>query len=144
MAGKNVLKPKPKERNGLSLKGKFDFKVPDSAKTVMGKPKEIISGDILNRGEPTKWINILLFLTVLGFLYIYNNYQAEEKIRKIHKREKYIKELRYQYIITKSKLMTLSRQTEVQKRLEPKGYKENKEPLKVIKVNKDLLEAIKK
>jgi hypothetical protein len=49
---------------------------------------------------------------------------ADKKIRDINKLNKEIKELRSNYIITKSELMFLSKQTEVAKRVEPLGLKE--------------------
>ncbi len=142
MSGKNILKPKPKIKEEKEKKA--GFKVPEQAKTVLSAPKDIISGDFIEGKESVKIIQLLIWLTFLGFLYITNNYWAEEKIRRINKEEKALKEMRYKYISTKSKLMTMSRQSEVVKRLESKGYHENKEPLKVIKITKEDLKSMKK
>ena len=146
MSSKNVIKQKPKERKPkfVKLKKMFGFKIPDSAKTALDAPKDIFSGDIIEKQDSTTLINLLIWFTLLGFLYITNNYRAEEKIRTINKKEKALKEMRYHYISTKSKLMTMSRQSEVLKRLETKGFKENKEPLKVIKITKTDLQSMKK
>jgi hypothetical protein len=46
--------------------------------------------------------------------------------------ERQIRELRYEYISVKSDLMTLSKQSQLEKRLEKMGIKENKEPVKTI------------
>jgi len=145
----NVLKPKPKQpkqRKPLfaGLRKLLGFKVPGSAKTALETPKDIISGDIIDTPESSRLLNILIWLTALGFIYITNNYWAEQKIREINRREKILKEMRYEYISQKSKLMTMSRQSEVLQILKSKGYKENTEPLKVIKINKKELEQIKK
>jgi hypothetical protein len=145
---RNILKPKPKEPKEhkprfTKLKKMLGFKIPESAITAMETPKDIISGDIIERNESKQWFNILLWLTLLAFIYITNNYWAEEKIREINHKQKEIQELRYQYISTRSKLMTMSRQSEVFKRLEKRGFKENKEPLKVIKITKNELSKLK-
>ena len=136
---KNVIKPKPKKQK----EKKEGYKLPEPVKEALETPKDIFSGDIIEGKEPVKIINLLIWLTVLGFLYITNNYWAEEKIREINREEKVLKELRYKYISTKSKLMTMSRQSEVVKRLRSRGYKENKEPLKVIKVTKEDLRLMR-
>jgi len=151
-AQKNILRKKPdpekepkvRKPRFVKLRQKLGFKVSDKAKAVMGAPKDIISGDILENKESSKLISLLTWFTLLAFLYITNNYQAEEKIRDINRKQKEIKELRYQYISKKSKLMNMSKQSEIEKRLEKRGFKENREPLKVIRVTQKELEAIKK
>jgi len=151
-AKKNILKKKPKaqkkpkERKPLfvNLKKMFGFHLSDKAKAVIETPKDIISGDILEKKESSRLIPLLTWLTLLGFLYITNNYQAEEKTREINRKQKEIKELRYQYISKKSKLMNMSKQSQVVKILEKRGFKENTQPLKVIKVSRQEMETIKK
>ena len=151
-AQKNILKKKPdpiKERKArkpifAKLREKLGFKVSDKAKAIMGAPKDIFSGDIIEKKESSKMISLLTWFTLLAFLYITNNYQAEEKIRDINRKQKELKELRYQYISKKSKLMNMSKQSEIEKQLERRGFKENREPLKVIRVTQKELEAIKK
>ena len=149
-AQKNILRKKsiepgePKERKPrfVKLKKWFGFKMSDRAKAVMAAPKDIISGDILEKNESSKLISLLTWFTLLAFLYITNNYQAEQKIREISSKQKTIKELRYQYISKKSKLMNMSKQSEIAKRLEQRGFKENIEPLKVIRVSEKELKQL--
>jgi len=151
-AQKNILKKRPdpvkepRVRKPIfaKLRKKLGFNVSDKAKSIMGAPKDIFSGDIIEKKESSKMISLLTWFTLLAFLYITNNYQAEEKIRDINRKQKEIKELRYQYISKKSKLMNMSKQSEIEKRLEKRGFKENREPLKVIRVTQKELEAIKK
>ena len=151
-AQKNILKKKPKAPKApksrkpkfVKLKRLFGFKMSDKAKAVMETPKDIISGDILEKKESSRLFPILTWLTLLAFLYITNNYHAEEKIREIHRKQKEIKELRYQYISKKSKLMNMSKQSEVEKILAKRGFKENTQPLKVIRVTQKELDSIKK
>ncbi len=144
MAGeKNIIKNKKPESKSPKLgflKKIFGFKIPEAA---IETPREIVSGDFIEKNESTGLIKFLVWLTILGFLYITNNYRAEQKIREINRMEKELKEMRYKYISTKSKLMTLSRQSEVLKILESKGYEKNKEPLKVIKVTEKDIESVK-
>ncbi len=151
-AQKNILKKKPKAPKAtksrkpkfVKLKRLFGFKMSDKAKAVMETPKDIISGDILEKKESSRLFPILTWLTLLAFLYITNNYHAEEKIREINRKQKEIKELRYQYISKKSKLMNMSKQSQVEKILAKRGFKENTQPLKVIRVTQQELDSIKK
>jgi len=149
---KNILKKKPKapkkpkerKQGFVKLKKIFNFKMSDRAKAVVETPKDIISGDILEKKESSRLFPLLIWLTFLAFLYITNNYHAEEKIREISRKQKDIKELRYQYISKKSKLINMSKQSEVEKILEKRGFKENTQPLKVIRVSTKELNSIKK
>jgi len=148
---KNTLKKKrePKtqkmERKPrfVKLRKFFGFKISDKAKVVIETPKDIISGDILEKGEASKLFPLLTWMTLLAFLYITNSYQAEEKSREINRKQKDLKELRYQYISNKSRLMNMSKQSEVEKILKKRGFKENIEPLKVIRVNQKELRSFK-
>lgn len=68
-------------------------------------------------------------------MYITNDYLLENKVRKINRLEREIKELRYEYVSVKSNLMTLSKQSQLEKRLESLGIKENMEPVKTIVIH---------
>jgi hypothetical protein len=145
---KNILKEKPapaKEHKPRFtwLKKRFGFTFSKKAKAVMDVPKDIISGDIIQKKESSKLFSLLPWLTLLAFLYITNNYHAEEQVREINRRQKDIKELRYRYISTKSKLMNMSKQSVIEKKLAKKGFEENSEPLKVIKVSRRELKSLK-
>jgi len=147
MEPKNVLKKKPQEPKVRQprfekLRKRLGFKIPGAAKQVLETPKDILSGDILDKKEPSRLFSLLPWLTLLALLYITNNYHAETKIREINRLEKELKELRYQYITKKSKLMNMSKQSEIIKRIEDKGFKENTEPLKVIRVKKEELKSL--
>jgi len=66
----------------------------------------------------------ILFLAFIAILYIANGYQADDKIREVNKITNELKELRSEYISTKSDLMFVSKQSEVAKAAEPMGIKE--------------------
>lgn len=121
----NNLKPqkKKKEKNLPLPKGRF------------GKAtQEVLSGGVLEKERTFRMFPFLLFLSFLAFIYITNDFTLESKIREISKIQKDVKELRYEYISVKSNLITISKQSQLAKRLEKLGIKENKEPLKVIKI----------
>lgn len=78
----------------------------------------------LNQAWWAKNLTFLLFLLALVVLYIYNSHLAERQARSISQLEKDIKELRWQYTVTKSELMFQSKQSEVAKKLNPDGLEE--------------------
>ena len=94
--------------------------------------QDVLGGAILENKKAQRIFPYLLFLALLAFVYITNDYVLENKVRVITKMERRIKELRYEYISVKSDLMTLSKQSQLEKRLESMGIKENKEPVKTI------------
>ena len=74
-----------------------------------------------------------MFLAVLAVVYIYNGHLADKTIRKINQTAKEVKELKYEYISVKSKVMYQSKQSELIKAVEPLGLKELVESPVVLK-----------
>jgi hypothetical protein len=88
----------------------------------------ILGGGFLTNEKTTKNLPFLFFFAFLAIIYIANSYTAEKKIRRIEKLQKELKELRYDHIYTKSKLMSKSRQSEVATNLGSEGIKESRVP----------------
>lgn len=84
----------------------------------------IFGAKYLESEEVAGHLPFFIFLVIIGIIYITNTNMADKKIREINKLNKELKELRSEYIITKSELMFLSKQSEVAKRVEPIGLKE--------------------
>lgn len=78
----------------------------------------------LNYQSIVKQVPFFLFLAVLAVVYIYNGHFADKTIRKINKTAKEVKELKYEYIAVKSKVMYQSKQSVLVKAAEPLGLKE--------------------
>ena len=114
----------PKQKSGQDAVGTFGRAT-----------QEVLGGAILENKKAQRIFPYLLFLALLAFVYITNDYVLENKVRQITKMERNIKELRYEYISVKSDLMTLSKQSQLEKRLESLGIKENKEPVKTIVID---------
>ena len=88
----------------------------------------IIIGDIFSRDSFFKTIPYLGYLTVLAIVYISNTYYAEKTFRQIETIKVELKELRFQYISSKSELMYYGKQTEIAKRVLSAGIKETTIP----------------
>lgn len=104
----------------------------DAVGTFSRATQDVLGGAILENKKTQRIFPYLLFLALLAFVYITNDYVLENKVRRIAGMEREIKELRYEYISVKSDLMTLSKQSQLEKRLESMGIKENNVPVKTI------------
>ena len=96
--------------------------------------QNVLGGNFLKRESTIRLLPFFLFLTLISMFYIANTYYAEKKERDIQALRKSLKELRYEYITTRSELMNQSQQSEVARRLEAVNIKESRvPPVKVIK-----------
>lgn len=84
----------------------------------------VFSGTFLTSEKTLKHTPFLLFMALIAILYIANGYYADDKIRDVNKTANQLKELRSEFISTKSDLMFVSKQSEVAKAAEPMGLKE--------------------
>lgn len=99
--------------------------------------QNVLGGNFLKRESTVRLLPFFLFLTLISMFYIANTYYAEKKERDIQALRKSLKELRYEYITTRSELMNQSQQSEVARRLEAINIKESRvPPVKVIKKEK--------
>ena len=112
--------------------------------SVLRGVQSVLDGTILIRGKVVKSLPFIFYVTFLVILYIANQYYSEKKIIEIEKIKKDIKELRSEYISTKSKLMDINRQSEVLKRAELYGIKESLIPPHKIFAERDTTKKIKK
>jgi hypothetical protein len=82
--------------------------------------------------EATSALPFVLFVTFLGMIYIANRHLAEKNIRDIDKINKQVKELSWEYKVTKADLAYKSTLSEVAKRVDTLGVKESIEPAQKI------------
>tara|TARA_B100001109_G_scaffold255753_1_gene260558 strand:+ start:5783 stop:6178 length:396 start_codon:yes stop_codon:yes gene_type:complete len=104
--------------------------------------KSLLSGSFLSKDQVVNSLPFLFFLTFLGICYIANGYQAERLIRGLYKTNNELKELRSEYITTKSELMYVSKQSEVAKATESIGLRELTSPPKKIVLTEEEKERL--
>jgi hypothetical protein len=93
----------------------------------------LLNGSFLTRNRVIRLLPYLLFLTFLAVIYISNVYYGERLQRETDRIQRELKEDRYEYITTKSRLMFKSKQSEVARDLDDSGVKESTvPPVKVI------------
>ncbi len=127
----------PKSNKIVDTQNEVEVEVTDNPirkENVVGNVlQNVLGGAYLSTGT-FKFFRYLLYLALLAFIYIANNYYAENNIREINKLRKDIKELRYEYISVKTQLMHIEKQSQIAKKLEKRGIKKNKQPVKTIKI----------
>lgn len=98
--------------------------------SVGASVKELLDGRILADKVIRRNIVFILFLTLLGILYIGNGYRTEKLYKKKVAMEREVRDLRFESITTAARLMFISKQSEVKKRVNEEGLEleESKEP----------------
>ncbi|HRH01567.1 MAG TPA: FtsL-like putative cell division protein [Bacteroidia bacterium] len=74
---------------------------------------DFINGNFLTNASAVKQVPFVFFLVFVAIVYISNTYYAEKILRKTNSVTNEIKELRSEYITSKSDLMFISKQSEV-------------------------------
>lgn len=93
---------------------------------------EVLGGTFLTRKRAIQLLPFILYLAFLALIYIGNTYYTERKIRKMDDLRNELKELRYEYISTKSTLMGQKKQSTLVKYLEEDGIRASTTPPKKI------------
>ncbi len=93
---------------------------------------DLVNGNFLTKDFTLQQLPFVFFLTLMAILYISNTYYAEKTVRRINNVTNELKELRSEYITTKSDLMFISKQSEVAKAALNYGIKESVVPPKKI------------
>ncbi|MNJ97646.1 hypothetical protein D3C87_153990 [compost metagenome] len=86
----------------------------------------------VSKETATDMLPYLIFLCVLGMVYIANSHMAVKSIRDIDRLSKEVKELSWEYKSLKADLMFKSKMTEVAKKVDTLGLEELIEPPKKI------------
>jgi len=98
------------------------------------KGKFLVDEDALKN-----WV-FILFLTVLALLMISSSHSVDRKVQQIAKLNAQKKELRAQFVATRSDLMKLKMESSIVKKLENKGlFVADEPPVKIMikSINKD-------
>lgn len=74
---------------------------------------QLVNGNVLTRERVVQALPFLIYMTFLGLVYITNGFLAESAVRAINTTNSEIKELRSEYITSKSDLMYESKQSQV-------------------------------
>jgi hypothetical protein len=92
---------------------------------------------VVTKETATQMMPFVIFLAMLGMVYIANRHFAEKTVREIDKLNKEVKELSWDFKTLKADLMLKSTQTEVAKQVDTLGLMEPVEPPKKIVIREE-------
>jgi hypothetical protein len=115
----NKLKPEPKVKSKKHV---------GLGRGVARGAHMVLDGAFFTRQNTRQWLGVIFFLAFIGLLYISNSYVAEKKIREIAKTNRNIKELKFNYVQMRARLVEQSRPSMLAERLESYGIKPIVEP----------------
>lgn len=101
---------------------------------------QVLDGTFLTKENFMQLLPFVFFLTGLAIVYIANSYYSERTIRDIQNINTELKELRSEFITTKSELMFRSKQSEVANSVADLGIEESRMPPKKIIIKKGVLD----
>tara|TARA_B110000046_G_scaffold15690_1_gene15061 strand:+ start:75100 stop:75498 length:399 start_codon:yes stop_codon:yes gene_type:complete len=104
--------------------------------------KSLLTGSFLSKEIVVGALPYVFFLTFLGICYIANGYRTQKVVINLHRTNNSLKELRSEYITTKSDLMIISKQSEVAEATVEMGLKELTSPPKKIMLSQEEKKAI--
>lgn len=122
------------ERPEVGKKEELKSKTTEGSTTVFFK--KLFTEGVVTKEAATEMLPFLVFLCVLGMIYIGNNHMAVTNIRNIDKITKEVTELSWEYKSLKADLMFKSKLTEVAKKVDTLGIRELIEPPKKIIIEK--------
>ena len=99
--------------------------------------KALLTGSFLSKENVVGALPFIFFLTFLGICYIANGYRTQKVVINLHRTNNSLKELRSEYITTKSDLMIISKQSKVAEATSEMGLRELTSPPKKIVISAD-------
>ena len=93
-----------------------------------GLEKRLKLESYFEEGFPVQYLPKILFVMMLGLLYISNTHHAEKTVRRIDQVQSEVEDLRADYTTLKSDLMFASKQSEVARKVKGMGLKESLNP----------------
>ncbi len=120
------------EEDQLAEREEPKLKVPAKEGSVAVFFRKLFVDGGVSKESATDMLPYLIFLCVLGMIYIANSHMAVKNIRKIDGLSKEVKDLSAEYKSLKADLMFKSKMTEVAKKVDTLGLEELIEPPKKI------------
>ncbi len=100
----------------------------DGQSFFSGIEKRLKLETYFEEGFPVQYLPKILFVMVIGLLYISNTHYSEKTVRRIDRSQSDVEDLRADYTTLKSDLMFASKQSEVARKVKSIGLKESLNP----------------
>jgi hypothetical protein len=98
---------------------------------------EMLNGSFLTRQRFTRALPFIIFLMVLGVIYISNIFYVEKTKRQLDDLEEELRELRYEYVTSRSNLMYESKPSAMVEKLKETGIGETLKPPQKVRVSEN-------
>ncbi len=98
--------------------------------------RRFLSGRVIQELDMQKTTQILLLLGFFAFIIIANTYHGQKQVRKIEALNRELKELRFQYTVTKAGLMKIDKQSWLEEALKERGLNPMTRPPQKIVIDK--------
>lgn len=108
----------------------------DGTSVFSGFERRLKLETYFEEGFPIQYLPRILFVMMLGLLYISNTHHADKTVRKIDQVQSEVEDLRADYTTLKSDLMFASKQSEVARKVKVMGLKESLNPPTKVEVEK--------
>ncbi|MBS1978634.1 MAG: hypothetical protein JST46_14780 [Bacteroidetes bacterium] len=102
-----------------------------------GLEKHLKLETYFEEGFPVQYLPKILYVMLLGLLYISNTHYGEKTVRRIDQVQSEVEDLRADYTTLKSDLMFASKQSEVARKVKSIGLKESLNPPTKVAVDED-------
>jgi len=122
--------------NKFKVSGRSRVSAVPGVSVFSGIEKKLKLENYFEDGFPVQYLPKILFVMVLGLLYIGNTHYAEKTVRKINSMQAEVEDLRADYTTLKADLMFSSKQSEVAKKVKLFGLEESLTPPTKIAVEK--------
>lgn len=93
----------------------------------------ILEIEFFSKADIQKWLPFVAYCTVLAFIYISNRIYAEKRIRQLNTLQKEVRNVQADYYTIKSSIENLTKPTEIARRVQHLGLKQNLKPAEIIK-----------
>lgn len=111
-----------------SNRGRQSSSAGDGSSIFSGVERRLKLETYFEEGFPVQYLPKILFVMVIGLLYIGNTHYAEKTVRRIDAAQSEVEDLRADYTTLKSDLMFASKQSEVARKVKSIGLKESLTP----------------
>lgn len=124
------------------MENKFKLRTEKESKSsgssmFSGIEKKMRLESFFEDGFPVQYVPKIMFVMLLGLIYIGNTHYAEKTVRKINQIQAEVEDLRADYTTLKSDLMFASKQSEVARKVREFGLRESISPPYKVIASKD-------
>lgn len=126
--GENKFRIEPEQRGNEMRVKPVQASKGDGKSLFSGMEKKMKLETYFEEGFPVQYLPKILFVMLLGLIYIGNTHYAEKTTRAIDRAQTEVEDLRADYTTLKADVMFASKQSEVARRVKELGLKESSRP----------------